>query len=183
MSQNATMLYVFRGFAGVANGGITSLSMMIVSDIITLKERGKYQGIIGSCVGLGNMVGPFVAAAFVQHSTWRGLFWLISPIAALCCIVCFFILPTPKDAPRMDFKAVSAKIDYWGIVTGSIAIILILIPISGGGSYFSWESPMVISMLALGGCSMFAFLFVEHQVALLPMMPRKFSQPKTSFRS
>jgi MFS family permease len=183
MSQNATMLYVFRGFAGVANGGITSLSMMIVSDIITLKERGKYQGIIGSCVGLGNMVGPFVAAAFVQHSTWRGLFWLISPIAALCCIVCFFILPTPKDAPRMDFKAVSAKIDYWGIVTGSIAIILILIPISGGGSYFSWESPMVISMLALGGCCMFAFLFVEHQVALLPMMPRKFSQPRTSFRS
>jgi MFS family permease len=176
MSQNATMLYVFRGFAGVANGGITSLSMMIVSDIITLKERGKYQGIIGSCVGLGNMVGPFVAAAFVQYSTWRGLFWLISPIAALCCIVCFFILPTPKDAPRMDFGDVSAKIDYWGILTGSIAIILILIPVSGGGSYFAWGSPMVISMLALGGCCMFAFLFVEQRVALLPMMPCKCSE-------
>jgi MFS family permease len=83
LSQNATMLYVFRGLAGVANGGITSLSMMIVSDIITLKERGKYQGILGSFVGLGNMVGPFLAAAFIQHSTWRGFFWLISPLAAL----------------------------------------------------------------------------------------------------
>jgi MFS family permease len=56
-SQNATMLYIFRALAGVANGGITSLSMMIVSDIVTLKERGKYQGILGACVGLGNMVG------------------------------------------------------------------------------------------------------------------------------
>jgi MFS family permease len=171
LSQNATMLYVFRGLAGVANGGITSLSMMIVSDIITLKERGKYQGILGACVGLGNMVGPFVAAAFIQHSTWRGLFWLISPLATLCGIICFFILPTPKDAPRVVFKAVSAKIDYWGILAGSTAIILILIPISGGGSYFAWESPMVVSMLVLGGCCMLAFLFIEHRVALLPMMP------------
>jgi MFS family permease len=173
-SQNATMLYIFRGFAGVANGGITSLSMMIVSDVITLKERGKYQGILGSCVGLGNMVGPFIAAAFVQHSTWRGLFWLISPLAALCCVICFFVLPTPKDTPPMDFKAVSAKIDYWGILIGSAAIVLILIPVSGGGSYFSWDSPMVISMLAIGGCCILAFLFIEHQIALLPMMPCKF---------
>jgi MFS family permease len=146
---------------------------MIVSDIITLKERGKYQGILGSCVGLGNMVGPFLSAAFIQHSTWRGLFWLISPLAAICCVVCFFILPTPKDAPRMDFKAVSAKIDYWGILAGSAAIVLILIPVSGGGSYFAWASPMVISMLAIGGCCMLAFLFIEYKVALLPMMPRK----------
>jgi MFS family permease len=168
------MLYVFRGLAGVANGGITSLAMMIVSDIITLKERGKYQGILGSFVGLGNMVGPFIAAAFVQHSTWRGIFWLISPLAALLCILCFFILPTPKDAPSVDFKAVSAKIDYWGIITGSIAIVLILIPVSGGGTYFAWDSPMVITMLVIGGCCMLAFLFVEHRVALLPMMPCKF---------
>lgn len=175
------MLYVFRGLAGVANGGITSLSMMIVSDIITLKERGKYQGILGACVGLGNMVGPFIAAAFVQHSTWRGLFWLVSPLAALCGVICFFVLPTPNNAPRMDFQAVSAKIDYWGILAGSAAIILILIPVSGGGSYFAWESPMVISMLVIGACCMLAFLFIEYRVALLPMMPCKCSSyPNTT---
>lgn len=44
LSVNATMLYIFRALAGIANGGIMSLSMMIVSDIVTLKERGKYQG-------------------------------------------------------------------------------------------------------------------------------------------
>lgn len=169
------MLYVFRGLAGVANGGVTSLSMMIVSDIITLKERGKYQGILGSCVGAGNMAGPFIAAAFVEKSTWRGLFWLVSPLAACCGTLCFFILPVPKDAPRLQFKTVSRQVDYLGIITGTAAIVLLLIPISGGGTYFRWESPMVISMLAVGGVCMFAFLVVEHSFALLPMMPRKSS--------
>jgi MFS family permease len=172
-SQNATMLYIFRALAGVANGGITSLSMMIVSDIVTLKERGKYQGILGACVGLGNMVGPFIAAAFAQNSTWRGLFWLISPLAALCCLICFFILPPSKDSSKLDFKTVAKKIDHWGILFGSAAIVLILIPISGGGSYFAWNSSMVISMLVIGGSCALAFLFVEHKIAMLPMMPCK----------
>ena len=74
----------------------------------------------------------------------------------------------------MDFGTVSKKIDYWGILAGSAAIILILIPVSGGGSYFAWNSPMVISMLVVGGCCMVAFLLIEHQIALLPMMPREF---------
>lgn len=59
LSVNSTMLYVFRGLAGVANGGITSLSMMIVSDIVTLQERGKYQGILGVMVGMGNALGKY----------------------------------------------------------------------------------------------------------------------------
>lgn len=46
---------VFRGLAGVANGGITSLVMMIVSDVVSLQERGKYQGFLGSFVGLGKL--------------------------------------------------------------------------------------------------------------------------------
>jgi len=51
VARNAPMFYVFRGLAGVAGGGITSLSMMIVSDIVTLERRGKFQGILGSMVG------------------------------------------------------------------------------------------------------------------------------------
>lgn len=165
------MLYICRGLAGVANGGITSLTMMIVSDTVSLKERGKYQGILGACVGAGNMIGPFIAAAFVQHSTWRGLFWLVCPLAAVCGGIAWWILPdnVPKGRLQEDVK----KIDFLGLATGSAAITLILIPLSGGGTYFEWDSTMVISMLTTGGVCAVAFFFVEHKVALLPMMPRK----------
>ena len=140
LSQNPAMLYVFRGLAGVAGGGITSLTMIVVSDIVTLQERGKYQGILGSCVGLGNMVGPVLASAFAEKTkaSWRGLFYFLAPTAAVCGVVHFFMLPT--SVPKEDFRANIKKIDYLGVITASIALILLLIPISGGGAYFEWNS-------------------------------------------
>lgn len=169
LSTTSTMLYICRGLAGVANGGITSLTMMIVSDTVSLKERGKYQGILGACVGAGNMVGPFIAAAFVQHSTWRGLFWLVCPLAATCGGIAWWILP--DNVPKRAFREGVKNIDFLGLATGSAAIVLILIPVSGGGTYFEWSSPMVIAMLAVGGTCAVAFFVIEHRVALLPMMP------------
>jgi MFS family permease len=180
LSRNANMLYVFRGLSGVANGGIASLSAMIVSDIVTLKNRGKWQGWIGACVGLGQMVGPFIAAGFVQYSTWRGFFWLVSPIAACCGALCIFLVPAPKERPQRDVKKVLKQIDYWGILTGSAALILILIPVAGGGDYFDWDSPMVVSMLSVGGCCLLGFVFVEYKVAELPMIPRTLLFPVLS---
>ncbi|KAK7723582.1 hypothetical protein SLS57_004396 [Botryosphaeria dothidea] len=169
LAVNSTMLYVFRGLAGVAGGGITSLSMMIVSDVVTLEQRGKYQGILGAMVGTGNLVGPLLGAAFAQHSTWRGLFWFICPVAAICCIINWFMVPA--TVPSEDFKGNVKKIDFYGVFTGSVATILILIPISGGGSYFEWDSPMCISMLTIGGVFAVAFIIVEWKVSSLPMMP------------
>ncbi|CRG90488.1 putative MFS-type transporter Rv1877/MT1926 [Talaromyces islandicus] len=155
LSQNAAMLYVFRAVA--------------VSDVVTLQDRGKYQGILGSCVGLGNVIGPFIAAAFVQNTSWRDFFYLLCPLAAVCLGITWFLLPSKMRPESM--KTQVKKIDFYGILTSTIAIIFVLIPVSGGGLYFEWDSPMVISMLAIGGCSFIAFLFIQWKVALLPMMP------------
>ncbi|PLB47082.1 C6 transcription factor [Aspergillus steynii IBT 23096] len=143
--------------------------MIIVSDIVSLRERGKYQGILGASLGIGNVIGPFIAAAFIMKSTWRGFFWLISPLSACSIVVGYFLIPnnTRKDGFRENLR----RIDFFGIIASSIGIIFLLIPISGGGSYFEWNSPMVISMLVIGGCSLIAFLFIEWKVAILPMLP------------
>lgn len=174
-AKNEYMLYVFRGFSGVASGGVASLASMIVSDIVTLEDRGKWQGIIGATVGMGNMAGPSIAAAFVQNSTWRGFFWFVSPFTVVCGFLCLWILPTSKDQPKMEFKRVMKSIDFGGILFGSAGLILILIPVAGGGAYFEWNSPMVIGMLSGGGVCMLLFIYVERSVALLPMMPRTYS--------
>jgi MFS family permease len=169
LARNAPMLYVFRAIAGIATGGITNMAMIIVSDVVTLQERGKYQGILGACVGIGNIVGPFLAAAFIQHATWRALFYLLCPLAAASCVITWFLLPSKMRPESM--KSQLKKIDWWGTLTSTIAIIFILIPISGGGVYFNWDSPLVISMLVIGGFSLVAFLFVQWKIAALPMMP------------
>ncbi|KAI9698868.1 MAG: hypothetical protein M1820_007375 [Bogoriella megaspora] len=166
---NSTMLFVFRGLAGVATGGIMSLAMMIVSDIVTLEQRGKYQGILGSMVGLGNIGGPLLAAAFSQRTTWRAFFWFLAPAAALCAVIDWFTLPAAM--PKGNFRENLAKIDYLGILTGSAGLILILVPISGGGAYFAWDSALVIGMLTSGVVMTFVFIIVEWRFARLPMMP------------
>ncbi|KXG54659.1 Major facilitator superfamily domain, general substrate transporter [Penicillium griseofulvum] len=176
LSQNPAMFYVFRGLAGVAGGGVTSLTMIIVSDIVTLEKRGKYQGILGASLGLGNIIGPFLGAAFIMRSTWRGFFWLISPLAACSAVVGYFLIP--NNARKDSFRENIGRIDWFGLLASSVGIIFLLIPISGGGSYFPWDSPMVISMLVIGGCSLVAFLLIEWKVATLPMLPVAFFNNK-----
>ena len=170
-AQSAAALYFFRGLSGIAMGGINSLTMIMVSDIVTLQQRGYYQGILGGCIGLGNLFGVFVSAAFAQKSTWRGFFYLISPLAAICGVTSWFFLPSamPKGKAKENFKLV----DWYGLAAGSVAIICFLVPFSGAGIYFKWQSPMVISMLTIAGFSAIAFIVIEWRVAALPMMPRK----------
>lgn len=177
LAVNPAMLYVFRGLAGASGGGVVSLTMIIVSDVVTLEQRGKYQGILGASLGVGNTIGPFIAAAFIMRSTWRAFFWMISPLAACSAVVGYFLIP--NNARKDRFRENIRRIDWYGLLASSIGIIFLLIPISGGGSYFPWDSPMVISMLVIGGCSMITFGFIEWKVASLPMLP-SMRQPKVS---
>ena len=170
LAVNSTMLYIFRGLAGVANGGITSLSMMIVSDIVTLQERGKYQGILGCMIGLGNAVGPLIASAFAIYVTWRGLFYLLAPLIMLTVAASWKWLPT--NMPKLNLRETVAKIDFLGLVTGTAAVILLLIPTSDGGHAGTpWDSPLVIAMFTVGGVCLIAFILIEWKWAELPMMP------------
>lgn len=129
--HNAAAFYVFRGLAGVGGGGVTSLSMIIVSDIVTLEQRGKYQGIIGAMVGLGNVLGPFLAAAFIEKThSWRAFFYMLTPLGAISGAVSFFLLPSKP--PNGQLRANLGKIDHLGWFASSIAMTFLLIPISGG---------------------------------------------------
>jgi len=169
LAPNSTVLYVFRGLAGVANGGITSLTMMIVSDIVTLRQRGKYQGILGTMVGTGNAIGPLIAAGFAEHTTWRGLFYLLAPIGICAAISSWRFLPS--NMPKTNFRETVGKVDFWGLLFGTLAIILILIPVSEGGHGMPWSSPTIIAMLSVGSVCAVLFIVAEWKWAKLPMMP------------
>lgn len=171
LSVNAAMFYMFRGVAGIGSGGITNLTMIILADVVTLEERGRYQGIVGSMIGLGSVTGPFLAAAFVLKTTWRGFFWMLAPLGVFNALLAFLFLPS--SAPKTNFRLGVKKIDYLGVFTSAVATIFLLIPISGGGAYFSWNSPLVIGMLAIGTMSVFIFILIEWEFSSLPMMPGK----------
>lgn len=169
LAQTATQLYVFRGFCGVGIAGITTLINVIVSDVVTLEKRGKYQGILGSCVGLGNAAGPFIASGFIQHTSWRKFYYTLFPLLITAAAVMYKLIPYTR--PNNSMKEKIINVDYLGFLTSSISIVFLLIPVSGGGSTFKWDSAFTISFIIIGGCFFFLFLLVEWRVARLPMIP------------
>ncbi|KAH8701610.1 MFS multidrug transporter-like protein [Talaromyces proteolyticus] len=177
-STTPGMLFAFRTIAGLGGGAITALVMIVASDITTLEQRGKYNGFIGAMVGLGNGIGPLIGGAFTQKASWRWCFWFISPVIVAVMILIAIVIPPSNVRGKAGTKV--RMIDWLGLLINIAAVVLILIPISEGGSIYSWNSPLVIAMLIIGGLLIPAFVFVEWKVAKLPLMPIRLFQSDMS---
>ncbi|KAI6778559.1 uncharacterized protein J7T54_003309 [Emericellopsis cladophorae] len=173
-SQSAEQLFAFRSIAGIGGGGINSLVMIIVSDITTLANRGKYQGMLGAIIALANGIGPFLGGAVVDSSTWRWVFWMIPLITAPTTAVIWFYLPLKHRSG--DYVAKMRRIDYGGILLNLASTLLLLVPLSGGGVTYAWASPFVVSTLALGAVLFVLFVLYEWKLAKLPIMPLRLYQ-------
>lgn len=178
-AQTGVQFYIFRAFAGIGNGGIQSLSMVIMSDVVTLKQRGKYQGILGANVGLGNAIGPFIMAGFITHSTWRNFYYMMTPLVLIVAVTIYFMVNANTEK-RLDSilsnRDKLKNIDYWGVLFSSAAFTLLLIPVSGGGSTYKWGSSLVVAMFVVGGLCLVGFVIIEWKVPKLPMIPIRLFQ-------
>lgn len=173
-AQTGVQFYIFRAFAGIGIGGVQSLTMVILSDVVTLKDRGKFQGILAAQIGIGNCVGPFAMAAFVEHSSWRNFYHLIAPIVVVVLITLYFVVDigNKNELDKVLNKREKFKsIDYGGIAFSTTSLMFLLIALNGGGTTFAWNSAIVISMFTLGGILFIMFLIVEGKIAKLPMIP------------
>lgn len=70
-SPSILSLIIFRGITGAGGGGIVSMVQIVMSDVVSLRERGKYQGIIGVVVAFGFAIGPFMGGALAEKVSWR----------------------------------------------------------------------------------------------------------------
>ncbi|CUM66715.1 uncharacterized protein PRCAT00004393001 [Priceomyces carsonii] len=172
-AQTGLQFYIFRAFAGIGNGGVSSLTMVILSDITTLEQRGKYQGILGSSVGVGNAVGPFIMAAFHSKYSWRGFYYMLAPLGCIVIVTIYFLVEDRGEQLNqvLTKKDKMKKIDYLGLLTATVALTLLLVPISGGGTSYPWNSPKVIIMIIVGGLCFISFLLIEWKIPQLPMIP------------
>jgi MFS family permease len=126
-SQNGPWLYACRALSGIGSGGISSLVQITVSDLVSLKDRGKYQGVLSAAIGLGAGSGPFIAAGLLKTGSkgWRWVFWVPAMMAAVCVPNLVIFLPSkPISGTPIDKLK---KIDWIGLATSVVAMLLILV--------------------------------------------------------
>ncbi|ORY52705.1 MFS general substrate transporter, partial [Rhizoclosmatium globosum] len=113
LSTSMVMLITSRGIAGLGGSGIFSLTMIIIGDLTSERDRGKYLGLIGSTYGLASIVGPLMGGAFVDHIGWRWVFWINLPIGAVTVLAVLFFLRLNKTNAGSTLEAFK-KIDWLG---------------------------------------------------------------------
>ncbi|CCH46837.1 putative MFS-type transporter [Wickerhamomyces ciferrii] len=171
LAQTSVQFFIFRAMCGIANGSVMSLVMVVMSDHVTIAERGKYQGYLTAFIGLGNGVGPLLSSAFVQHNYWRNYFFTLFALVTASSSIIIIFLPNSKT--NISMKEKLKNIDYVGWVFGSLGLILVLIPINGGGLTYDWNEPKIIIMFVIGGVCFIVFGIIETKFAKLPLVPFK----------
>jgi len=173
-AQSFGILILGRAIQGFGMGTLMPLSQTIIGDIIPARQRGKYQGIMGSVFGLSSVAGPITGGWITDHFGWRALFFVSLPVGlvALFFIARFLHLP---------FQRRDAKVDVAGIVLLAVGLTTSLLATSWGGTTYAWSSGTILGLYAVGVVALIAFVWVETK-AEEPVLPlRLFKSSVFSF--
>ncbi|MFD4959190.1 DHA2 family efflux MFS transporter permease subunit [Microbacterium sp. NPDC058389] len=151
-SQDPGTLIAFRAVQGIGAGGLAALSQVIMADVISPRERGRYMGLFGAVMAVATVGGPLLGGFITDTIDWRWNFFIALPFAVAALIMMQRTLHLP---PRPKTKA---RIDYFGIVLLSTAVSLLLIWVTNAGKDYDWWSTETILMV--GGALVAAVLFV-----------------------
>ncbi|WXC44115.1 hypothetical protein QX201_003850 [Fusarium graminearum] len=174
-------LYICRTISGIGGGGISSSVAIIVSDLVSLRSRVKYQGFISLAIVTGAASGPFVAAGLIQMTAdgWRWAFWVPAIMGAVCFVLLIFLLPLKPVSGSLKDKV--RKIDWWGVLASIAGIVLTVMSINSGGSIWAWKNVKTISMMTIGIIMILVFIIIEALFAKIPIIPlRLFKQRSPS---
>lgn len=141
---------------------------VIVSDLVPLRERGKYTAIVLAIFGIGTSLGPFIGGAIVDATTWRWVFWINLPIGGASLLIMFLFLHVSYDK-EMSFAQKMKRIDLMGNGILMASTVAVLYALTYAGTLFSWSSWHTLVPLVLGFLGL--FLFVGFEVSGLPAEP------------
>ncbi|GHF43678.1 MULTISPECIES: MDR family MFS transporter [Streptomyces] len=162
-AQNMLELIGFRALQGLGGGGLIVLSMAIVGDIVPPRDRGRYQGLFGAVFGGTSVLGPLLGGLFVDHLSWRWVFYVNLPVGAVALAVIAAVLHIPVHRTPH-------RIDYLGtFLIAAVAVCLVLMT-SLGGTTWAWSSWQIVFLGVLGVALLVPFVLVERRAAE-PVLP------------
>jgi len=169
LSQNFALLLAGRTLQGLGGGGLVACTEILVTDLVPLRHRGQWSGIIAAMWAIGSVSGPVIGGAFAQTS-WRWIFWLNLPFIGVSYIMIplFIRLNLAPSALIAKLK----RVDWTGSVLFVASTTSFLIPVTWGGTMYPWTSWRTLVPLILGVAGTFVFILYERFVPVEPLIPR-----------
>jgi EmrB/QacA subfamily drug resistance transporter len=163
ISQSMLELIAFRAVQGLGAGGLMVGAQAIVGDVVSPRERGRYQGLFGAVFGVTTVIGPLAGGLLTEHLSWRWVFYVNLPFGVIALVVTAAVLPSVT-------KRVHHVIDYLGTVllAGSATAFVLLT--STGGTSYAWGS-WAIKIMAVAGVVLLALWIVVERRAVEPLLP------------
>lgn len=169
----ATSMYelaAFRAIQGLGAGGLMSMALAIIGDIVPPRERAKYQGYFLAVFGTSSVLGPVIGGLLAGQSSilgitgWRWVFYINVPLGIIALVVVWRVLNLPVYRRE-------ARVDWWGAVLLSVGLVPLLI-IAEQGRVWGWSSQRALLCFGIGIVGVIAFVLAEIKMgddALIPM--------------
>jgi EmrB/QacA subfamily drug resistance transporter len=163
LSQNMNELVGFRALQGIGAGGLMSLSMTIVGDVVSPRQRGKYLGYFGAVFAISSVAGPLLGGFFTESLNWRWVFYINIPLGFLA----LFAIATRLHLPVIKNKH---SIDYLGSLLLIGAVVPLILGTVWGGITYPWGSHTIIGLFAGSLLALVLFVLWERKAkeAILP---------------
>jgi EmrB/QacA subfamily drug resistance transporter len=163
-AQDINQLIATRLVQGVAAGGLMTLAMAVVGDLVAPRERGRYQGYIAATFAVATVVGPLLGGVLVESASWRWVFLVNLPLGALALTGLALRLPAPEqDRPEQRLDVLGA-----GLLAAATGVFMLTC--IWGGERFAWDSAPILALVGatvlLGGA-----LVVRERRAADPIVP------------
>jgi EmrB/QacA subfamily drug resistance transporter len=154
LSQQMWQLIVFRGIQGLGAGALFPISLAVIGDIFSPRERGRYQGFFGAVFAVAMLVGPFLGGFLTDNVGWHWIFLVNLPVGAVALAVIWRLLPKVSHPERV------ISIDYLGAAAFTAAIVPIMLGLTNKQAN-EWTDPAVGGLLLLGVALLGVFLWIE----------------------
>lgn len=156
-----------RAVQGIGGSGIGVLCEMVICDLVPLRDRGAYLGVVLGMVGLGAALGPLFGGLLVSYSTWRWAFYLALPIGGVSLVLLYAFLHVNYDKSKTLATKLSS-LDWLGNVVFIGGATPVLVALSWAGGQYAWSSYQVLVPLIVGLATMAAFVVLEGNARLVP---------------
>jgi len=168
-ATNMTQLIGFRALQGLGAGGLMSLTFVIIGDVVSPRERGRYQGYFGAVWGLATVAGPLLGGFFSDHAKvlgvtgWRWIFYINLPLGIIALIITSAVLHIPKIHREH-------KVDYLGALILILGVCALLLGISVYAPENGWLTTKTLLWIA-AGIVLFAIFLFNQAKAAEPILP------------